>query len=719
MKVRRMFALLLPAAMLLSSLSGCGKAEDALRFGTGGTGGTYYAYGSALAPQIEADTGRAVEVKPTTGSEANLRLLQGDLLDLAVVQSDTLQYAAEGETSYRAVAGLYTEACQIVVTKSSGIRSVADLAGKRVSVGADESGVTRNAEQILMANGLTVDMLQASRLSFSDSAAAMERGEIDAFFCTAGAPTNAVAELAGKLDIQLLSIDRRSIEQLTSLYSCYTACTIPAGTYQGQTEDVTTLGVRAVLVASDALDAATVRQITAALFDHNAAVQESIAMDASLDPAGAVSSVPIPFHPGAADYYEEQGISVERWTPEEGGLTFPLQISLDMYQTLAVAVVILYLGTWLKKRIKVLETFCIPSPVVGGLIFAILACILYVAGVMEMNFDETLKNVCMIMFFTSVGFQANLKVLKSGGISLVIFLVCVTTLIILQNAVAVGLSPMLGVERAFGMCTGSIPMVGGHGTAGAFGPDLEALGLEGATTLCTAAATFGLIAGSLMGGPLGRRLILKHDLLKTAIPVDDGPLVEDEQKHHRSVRGYAPAAYQIAIAMGVGTIVSWALTTVTTMNFPVYIGAMIIAAIMRNFSEFTGKFEVPMGEINDIGGICLSLFLGIAMITLKLWQLAALAIPLIVLLVVQAVLMFLFAYFVVFNVMGRNYDAAVLAAGSCGFGMGATPNAMANMQALTDRFVPSVKAYILVPIVGSMFADFINSLTITFFINML
>lgn len=719
MKVRRMFALLLPAAMLLSSLSGCGKAEDALRFGTGGTGGTYYAYGSALAPQIEADTGRVVEVKPTTGSEANLRLLQGDLLDLAVVQSDTLQYAAEGETSYRAVAGLYTEACQIVVTKSSGIRSVADLAGKRVSVGADESGVTRNAEQILMANGLTVDMLQASRLSFSDSAAAMERGEIDAFFCTAGAPTNAVAELAGKLDIQLLSIDRRSIEQLTSLYSCYTACTIPAGTYQGQTEDVTTLGVRAVLVASDALDAATVRQITAALFDHNAAVQESIAMDASLDPAGAVSSVPIPFHPGAADYYEEQGISVERWTPEEGGLTFPLQISLDMYQTLAVAVVILYLGTWLKKRIKVLETFCIPSPVVGGLIFAILACILYVAGVMEMNFDETLKNVCMIMFFTSVGFQANLKVLKSGGVSLVIFLVCVTTLIILQNAVAVGLSPMLGVERAFGMCTGSIPMVGGHGTAGAFGPDLEALGLEGATTLCTAAATFGLIAGSLMGGPLGRRLILKHDLLKTAIPVDDGPLVEDEQKHHRSVRGYAPAAYQIAIAMGVGTIVSWALTTVTTMNFPVYIGAMIIAAIMRNFSEFTGKFEVPMGEINDIGGICLSLFLGIAMITLKLWQLAALAIPLIVLLVVQAVLMFLFAYFVVFNVMGRNYDAAVLAAGSCGFGMGATPNAMANMQALTDRFVPSVKAYILVPIVGSMFADFINSLTITFFINML
>ncbi|NBI11643.1 sodium/glutamate symporter [Colidextribacter sp. OB.20] len=718
MKLRKSFALLLPAMVLLSCLSGCGKSADGLRLGTGGEGGTYYAYGNALAPLMTEVTGRETEVLTTTGSEANLRLLRGDLLDLAVVQSDTLKYAEDGD-KYSAVAGIYTEACQIVVTKASGITSVADLAGKRVSIGADESGVTRNAEQILMASGLTTDVLQAERLSFADSAAAMERGEIDAFFCTAGAPTNAVAELAGKMDIRLLSIDQRSIDQLTSLYNCYAACTIPAGTYQGQTEDVTTLGVRAVLVAGNELDAATVEAVTGVLFSHNSVLQEAVAMDASLSPEEGVQAVPVPFHPGAADYYEKQGISVERWAPEKEGLTLPLHISLDMYQTLAIAVVILFLGTWLKKRIKVLETFCIPSPVVGGLVFAILSCILFATGVMEMNFDETLKNVCMIMFFTSVGFQANLKVLKSGGVSLLIFLVCVTTLIILQNAVAVGLSPFLGVDRIFGMCTGSIPMVGGHGTAGAFGPDLEGLGLEGATTLCTAAATFGLIAGSLMGGPLGRRLILKHDLLKTAVPVDDGPLVEDEQKHHRSVRGYAPAAYQIAIAMGVGTIVSWALTTVTTMNFPVYIGAMIVAAIMRNFSEFTGKFEVPMGEINDIGGICLSLFLGIAMITLKLWQLAALAVPLIVLLVVQAVLMFLFAYFVVFNVMGRNYDAAVLAAGSCGFGMGATPNAMANMQALTDRFVPSVKAYILVPIVGSMFADFINSITITFFINLL
>ena len=167
------------------------------------------------------------------------------------------------------------------------------------------------------------------------------------------------------------------------------------------------------------------------------------------------------------------------------------QISLDMYQTLGMAVAVLFLGAFLKKRIKFLETFCIPSPVVGGLIFAIVSCILYATGILEISFDETLKNVCMVIFFTSVGFQANLKVLKSGGLSLVVFLVCVIVLIISQNLVSVGLAKLVGVSPLIGLSTGSIPMVGGHGTAGAFGPVLEDLGISGASTLCTAAATFG------------------------------------------------------------------------------------------------------------------------------------------------------------------------------------------------------------------------------------
>jgi len=391
-------------------------------------------------------------------------------------------------------------------------------------------------------------------------------------------------------------------------------------------------------------------------------------------------------------------------------------LNVDMYQTLAAAVGVLYLGGFLKKKIKFLETFCIPAPVVGGIVFALLSCLLHGLGIVEFQFDETLKTVCMVMFFTSVGFQANLKVLKAGGKSLVVFLLCLVVLIFTQNFVAVGISKLMGISPLVGMCTGSIPMVGGHGTSGAFGTVLEDFGIKGATTVCTAAATFGLIIGSTMGGPIGRRLILKHDLLKTAVAEDPSILEEDEQKHHRSVSMYAPAAYQLAIAMGIGTVLSW-LLSMTGMTFPIYIGSMIAAAFMRNIGEYGGKIHIHMGEINDIGGICLSLFLGIAMITLQLWQLAELALPMIILLLAQVVLMAMFSYFLVYNVMGRDYDAAVLAAGTCGFGMGATPNAMANMQALTEKFVPSIKAYMLVPIVGSMFADFINSLVITAFIN--
>ena len=396
-------------------------------------------------------------------------------------------------------------------------------------------------------------------------------------------------------------------------------------------------------------------------------------------------------------------------------------LKLDMYQTLAVAVVMLFVGGFLKKKIKFLEKFCIPSPVIGGVLFALLSLVLHLTGVVEFSFDETLKDVCMVIFFTSVGFQANLRVLKSGGISLLIFLGCVIVLILGQNGLAIGISALIGVDPLVGMCTGSIPMVGGHGTAGAFGPILEKLGVNGATTICTASATFGLLAGSLIGGPLGRRLIEKKDLLKTAVPQEVSPQ-KDEASAAEGTTGkagrYAPAAYQIALAMGIGTVVSWLLSK-TGMTFPVYIGSMIVAAVMRNIGEYSGKFTVYMAEIEELGSICLSLFLGVAMITLKLWQLAELALPMCLLLLGQLLFLLLFAYFVVFNAMGRNYDAAILVAGVCGFGMGATPNAMANMQALTEKYVPSVKASLLVPIVGSMFADFLNSLCITLFINLL
>lgn len=395
-----------------------------------------------------------------------------------------------------------------------------------------------------------------------------------------------------------------------------------------------------------------------------------------------------------------------------------MKIQLDMYQTLAVAVLVLLLGNYLKKKIYFLQKFCIPAPVTGGLIFAIMTCICYVTGIAEFSFNDTLREVCMVFFFTSVGFQANLKVLKSGGKSLIVFLGLVIVLIILQNLTAVGLAKLLNLNPLIGMCTGSIPMVGGHGTAGAFGPVLEDLNIKGATTICTAAATFGLIFGSLIGGPLGKRLIEKHSLLNTAANEDDSLLVEDEKKHERHTNMYADSVFQLILAIGVGTIFTMLLTK-TGLTFPIYIGAMLAAALMRNICEYTGIATIHMGEINDLGGISLSLFLGMAMITLRLWELASLALPLVILLAAQVLLIIIFTYVIEFNIMGRDYDAAILVSGTCGFGTGATPNAMANMQAVCDQYVPSIKAYLLIPLVGSLFADFLNSLVITFFINLL
>lgn len=391
-------------------------------------------------------------------------------------------------------------------------------------------------------------------------------------------------------------------------------------------------------------------------------------------------------------------------------------VSLDLYQTLAVSVVALWLGTLLKKKIRILSQFCIPSPVVGGLLFALFTLLGYSTGWFVCAFDDTMKQVCMVFFFTSVGFQANFKTIRQGGRPLILLVVLVAFMVVIQNIVAVAIARGLGLRGLIGMTAGSIPMVGGHGTSGAFGPVLEQMGITGATTLTTAAATFGLVAGSLIGGPIGKRLIEKHKLLATASNDVDAIIQETHTEHHDSA--YTVAVFQMIVAVGLGTLVSYALS-LTGMTFPIYMGGMIVAAIMRNYSEFTKKISIPMDQISDMGGICLSLFLGIAMVTLRLWELAELALPLVLMLSAQLAIMIGFAYFVVFRVMGKDYDAAVLTSGFCGFGMGATPNAMANMQAICDKYQPSIKAYLLIPIVGSMFTDFINSMIVTLFINFL
>ena len=389
---------------------------------------------------------------------------------------------------------------------------------------------------------------------------------------------------------------------------------------------------------------------------------------------------------------------------------------LDLYQTLCLAVVALWVGSYLKNRIGVLQRFCIPSPVVGGLLFAMLTLLGYMLGLFEVSFDSTLKNL-------------NFKTIKLGGKPLLMMVVLVAVLVVIQNCVAVGIALGLGLDGLVGMTAGSIPMVGGHGTSGAFGPILEQMGVVGGTSLTTAAATFGLVAGSLVGGPLAQRLIEKHHLLKERITghkYDSSgeadlaeSLVKSQEDKLKNKGNYTKALYLLIIAVGLGTLVSY-LLDLTGATFPIYMGGLLAGCIIRNVDEFGNNWiGSPMREIDEIGGICLSLFLGIAMISLKLWELAELALPLCLMLGAQVIIMILFAYFVCFPIMGKDYDAAVLSAGFCGFGMGATPNAMANIQAVCDKYVPSVKAFLIIPIVGSMFTDFVNSLIITFFINVL
>ena len=388
--------------------------------------------------------------------------------------------------------------------------------------------------------------------------------------------------------------------------------------------------------------------------------------------------------------------------------------TFDMYQTLMIAVLALLLGRLIRKKFPVFKKFCIPAPVIGGLIVSVITCIFYATGILTIAFDDSFREICMIFFFTSVGFQANLKALKAGGKGIVILLVLLVCLITSQNLIAIGLSKPLGISPLTAFCTGSIPMVGGHGTAGAFGPVLEDFGVTGASTICTAAATYGLIVGSLIGGPLADRLIRKRDLIKTAVSPEEGGTEEKSVK--KLAGGYAGAVFILVIAVGLGTVVTMLLRQ-TGLTFPVYIGAMIIAAVIRNIGEYTGKIPLFKDKVQDIGSIMLSLFLGVAMITLRIWELASLALPMIILLLAQTFWMLFYAGIIVFRAMGKNYDSAVITAGFCGFGMGATPNAMANMQAVTARYVPSAKAFLLIPIVGSLFSDFLNSIIITFFLN--
>ena len=383
-----------------------------------------------------------------------------------------------------------------------------------------------------------------------------------------------------------------------------------------------------------------------------------------------------------------------------------LELNFDMAQTIAFAVVLLLIGRVIKKWIPILERFFIPAPVIGGTLFSIILLVGHQTETFTFTFNDDIKNLLMIAFFTTVGFSASLKILKKGGIGVALFLLAAVILVILQDIIGPVLAKALGINPLLGLAAGSIPLTGGHGTSGAFGPYLEDLGATGATVVAVASATYGLIAGCLIGGPIARRLMIKNNLKPTENKegVDNSLLGSTTEVTEESL--FSAVVY-VGIAMGIGALINNMLAK-AGIKFPVYLMGMVVAAIIRNILDFNQK-QLPFTEIGIVGNISLSLFLSMALMSMKLWQLIDLAIPLIIILLVQTTLMAFFAYFITFNIMGRDYDAAVMSTGHCGFGLGATPNAMANMETFTRSNGPSVKAFFIIPIVGSLFIDFINA----------
>jgi len=407
-----------------------------------------------------------------------------------------------------------------------------------------------------------------------------------------------------------------------------------------------------------------------------------------------------------------------------------IKIDMDMIQTIGLAVILLLIGIKLRKKVNFFEKYCIPAPVIGGFLFSMIVFILRQTNVMEIKFNDTLQKFFMVMFFTSVGFNASLKVLKKGGKKVVIFLFIAAGLCAMQNLVAVALSGFVGIPPLLALMTGSTPMTGGHGTSAAVAPTIEALGpiYKGANAIAIASATFGLIAGSALGGPIANRLINKHKLLpehftKDKIKHKNEDIDEEvlkRQKPYLDGERFSMAFFYILIAMGIGSYLSMLIDylmsiTKVEAHFPIYIGPMIVAAIIRNLSDNIKFMNAPTKEINILEDVALNLFLAMALMTLRLWELIDLALPVFILLIAQIVLIYIYLNVVTFRAMGSDYDAAVMVSGHCGFGMGATPNGISNMKAVTEKYIYSKMAFFVIPIVGSLFIDFANISIITIF----
>ncbi len=455
-------------------------------------------------------------------------------------------------------------------------------------------------------------------------------------------------------------------------------------------------------------------------------------------------------------------------------------ISMNMYQSLGFAIAWLLVGRYIKNKVDFFQRYCIPAPIVGGFLFALISLSCHMTGVLHFEFDTTLQTYWMVMFFTSVGYNAGFSILKEGGKKVFIFLGLAVVFAALQNVLAQGLAHLIHFNPVLAVMLGSCSFTGGFGTAAAIAPMVDPNGTLGALSLAVAVPTFGSLISSFLGGPVGNSLIKKYDLSPAnnneTITVDEkgniikttrvvkkvqtvkpnffkrmffNPVKEQEMKQEvqqkevikekkevilqkagkgsidnsvtsktdeLSSEKLSASFMLLVLASGFGLFITNYLNSV--MKFPIYIGAMICAAIIRNFADKTKKFKVHMDEIDALGNIALNMFLAMALVSLKLWQLVSFALPLFVIVTGQVIMMYLYARFVTFNLMGRNYDAAVITAGHIGFGFAATPNAMANMGSVCEKYGYSKIAFFVVPIVGSLFIDFFNMLIISLTIGL-
>lgn len=389
----------------------------------------------------------------------------------------------------------------------------------------------------------------------------------------------------------------------------------------------------------------------------------------------------------------------------EGVLTF----KADAIMTTAMAAVLLLIGFWIKSKVKVLNKYCIPAPVVGGFLFMFITFIGHTTNTFAFNFDTYFQNPFMLAFFTTVGLGASFQLLKKGGMLLVIYWLVAGVISVCQNIIGIGVGKLIGLEAPYALLASAISMIGGHGAAGSYGSTFAEMGYPAAMEVGAAAATFGLITAVLLGGPLARTLIVKNNLK----PNEDDEFSVDISDINAST-GEKLSSLDIIknitvilVCMAIGTVVSGWIGKLIGMSFPTYVGAMFIAVIVRNLNEKFHWYNFSFGLVDGIGDAMLNLYLGIALMSLKLWELAGLIGGVLVVVLCQVVFMALIAYFVVFRILGKDYDAAVMCAGLCGHGLGATPSAIVNMTSVKDRYGMSRKAFMIVPIVGAFLVDII------------